>query len=524
MAETLNHVAFESRRPRLPAPVRNVLSNWVGFVFTAAVNFFLSPFVVHHLGNSAYGVWVLLGSLTGYLGLLDLGVRGAVTRYVAKFYAQSKHEEVSRVTSSALAIFIAAGLLALLVSLVLALFAVRFFNIPEEYQSTARFVLLLAGTNIAVSLVSGVFGGILVGLQRFDLSNAIEVLQTGLRTVVIVIALYAGKGLIALAFIQLIFSLASGLAYAWMSLRLYPQLRVRVGLLDRQHVALIFSFSAYSFLLQISGYLIFYTDSVVIGAFLPVSAVTFFAIAGNLMNYVRAVLSGITTVVSPLASSLEAQTGDAAVRQTLLRSGRYATMALAPILVTFMVRGETFINLWMGPSYGGLSGQVLWILSLAMLFAAGNYVAGATMIGIGRHKGLVPVGLAEAIANVTLSIALVRTWGVVGVAWGTALPDLATSFFVWALYVRRTLGVPVREYLASIWLRPGAGVLFFGLATYAMERLWPAGNLLVFFVQVALALPLALPGYWYICLTPGERQALATKLPDRRKPRPMETR
>ncbi len=43
------------------------------------VAFFLTPFVVNSLGSTAYGIWVLLMSLTGYYGLLDLGVSAALT-------------------------------------------------------------------------------------------------------------------------------------------------------------------------------------------------------------------------------------------------------------------------------------------------------------------------------------------------------------------------------------------------------------------------------------------------------------
>jgi O-antigen/teichoic acid export membrane protein len=53
----------------------------------------------------------LLVSLVGYLGLLDLGVRGAVTRYVARFHRVGQHESAGRLASTALAVFSVAGAL-----------------------------------------------------------------------------------------------------------------------------------------------------------------------------------------------------------------------------------------------------------------------------------------------------------------------------------------------------------------------------------------------------------------------------
>src|SRR4029079_8990885 len=93
-----------------PGVVRNVLTNWGAFVLSAVLSFVLSPFIVRTLGNTAYGAWVLLASVVGYLGLLDLGVRGAVTRYVARFHGCGEHERASQLTSAALTVFgIAAG-------------------------------------------------------------------------------------------------------------------------------------------------------------------------------------------------------------------------------------------------------------------------------------------------------------------------------------------------------------------------------------------------------------------------------
>ena len=68
--------------PRVRRIVQNVFSNWVALAVTTLVGFFLSPFVVHHLGNLTYGVWVLTLAFVSYMNLLDLGLRGAVSRFV----------------------------------------------------------------------------------------------------------------------------------------------------------------------------------------------------------------------------------------------------------------------------------------------------------------------------------------------------------------------------------------------------------------------------------------------------------
>ena len=167
----------------------NVLTNWGGFALTAGINFFLSPFVVHQLGTTRYGAWVLLVSLVGYMGLFDLGVRSAVTKYVATTHATADHNRASQIASSSLALFFLLGLLAFLTSIVLALFVVDRFNIPAELIGTAKIVFVIGGMNVAISLVSGVPGGIIAGRQRFDLLNGINVGGAVLRATAVVLAL-----------------------------------------------------------------------------------------------------------------------------------------------------------------------------------------------------------------------------------------------------------------------------------------------------------------------------------------------
>ncbi len=491
--------------------LRNVFSNWGSYIFSLLVNFFLAPFVVHRLGDAGYGLWTLIVSLTGYLGLLDLGVRGAVTRYVAKFHAAEEHQEAGRVTHTALLIFTAVGILAIGIAVALAYFALPSFRISPEQRALARMVLILAGVNVGVSLVSGVFGGILAGLQRFDLMNLLEVSTSGLRAIVIVAALTAGKGLLALAVIQLAFSAARGIVSAGLSFRLYPQLRVSLGGADREHFRLIFSYSFYTFLLHVGMSLIYYTDTVVIGAFLPLGLITFFVIGGNLVEYSRALVSGISQTITPAASALDARYDQSELRNLVLHGSRFASLVTLPVVLTFMLRGTSFISLWMGPRYAPLSGKVLFVLALGSLVGSPNYPTGALMLGISKHKPLVAALLAEGACNLALSIVLLRSMGILGVAWGTVIPTLFVNLLFWPLYVHRTLGIRPLNYLISGWVRPGLAAVPFAILSSAIDRLWPAPNLMVFFLQVGMSLPLALLGFWYLCLPKTDRQTYAQK-------------
>ncbi len=115
---------------------RNILTNaaasWLAFAAQIAVAFFLSPVLVHRLGDQRYGIWSLVESILLYLMLFDFGVAASVVRYVARFEAQRDLERLNRIFSTSLCIFGVTGLLTMVAGAGLALVGLPLFKVPGE--------------------------------------------------------------------------------------------------------------------------------------------------------------------------------------------------------------------------------------------------------------------------------------------------------------------------------------------------------------------------------------------------------
>ena len=490
---------------------RNAAANWLAFVFVAGVSFFLSPFIVQHLGNTAYGVWSLLASLVGYLGLLDFGVRGAVTRYVAHHHAAGDNEGCSSIVSAGMVLFGLLGTIAILLSVIFAFLAPMLFNIPDSLVNDTRIVLILGGLTIAVTFIGAVFGGVVTGLERFDVSSGVEILITSVRTAATVLALQHGYGLVSLGCIHLMVSAVYGFAVWAASHKLYPELRLRFRIPLLPHMRTILSFSVLLSAIHVLGIVIYYSDVLVIGAFLSVDAVAFFVIAGNLFEYARQVGGAVSKMMTPRVSALFS-IGSERVGDEILGAARVATLASASIAATFWFRGESFINLWMGTDYGPVSGPVLCILAFIVWLGGARSVATASIIGLNRHRSLIPVLAFEAVGNLALSVALVRPFGLVGVAFGTLIPSIVVSLGYIPRCLWSSTGVPAGCFYRDAWLLPTVSCVPFALANVLLERFLPAKNLAVFFAQVVLTLPLVPLTAMVLCLTPSEKAQLNSVL------------
>ena len=152
-----------------------------------AVGFFLSPFILHRLGNLTFGIWVLSVSIIGYMSLLDLGMQNSVLRFVSKGYTQNDHEGASEIFSAALWIRIQISSLVLVLSIGIGYLFPYIFKVPPALAGDARKAVIIVGVTASVTMLLGVFGGVLSALNRYDLQNMASLVQTAIRVVSVVL-------------------------------------------------------------------------------------------------------------------------------------------------------------------------------------------------------------------------------------------------------------------------------------------------------------------------------------------------
>src|SRR5436309_1013080 len=117
---------------RVSLILRAVATSWVAVVANASVGIFLSPYVLHRLGDEAFGVWVLIVNLVGYYGILDAGVRSAILRYVSRHKGLNEQKKVNEVLASAFYYYLGACILVILATHLSVDPLSRFFSIHSQ--------------------------------------------------------------------------------------------------------------------------------------------------------------------------------------------------------------------------------------------------------------------------------------------------------------------------------------------------------------------------------------------------------
>ncbi len=470
--------------------VTNVLFNWIGFLVNLALAFVISPIVVRALGSERYGLWVILLQFTGYLGVLELGVRSSVVKYVASYHAEQAEHELNRIVNGALAMYAVVASVSLVISVGIAWLLPHFVDVGSIALSTGRMVVLITGLTVAQGFVFNVFFGVLMGLQRYDVFNRVGVVAAIVRSTATVLALRAGHGLVALAVIQLASNAATNIGAYIYCRRLLPALRLELPKELSRTWSQIWRYSFATFFVTISQKVIFQTDALIIGTSRGPAAVTYFAIPGSLIEYMRRLVIAMTETFVPLASQLKARGDDDGIRALLLRGTRATLIVGVPMAMALITMGETFIYLWMGPEWAVAGRTSLWILAAAQVVSFGHLTAREVLNGMALHRLNAKWYGVEAVANLLLSLALVGPFGIVGVAFGTALPHAIITGVVFPHVICRELQMRRRRF----WLEavvPGLlTTLPFVFGTAWLSSRYPAGSLLVWFGQLAALAPL----------------------------------
>ncbi len=432
---------------------RNAAWNIIGIVCETATAFFLAPFLIHRLGEATYGLWIVLGSLTSYFGLLDLGVRGTVGRFIAYHQAREDQTAANEMLSSALAILCAVGVLAFLGVAAAQFFFFQLFEVPLAQHQEVRIALLLVGCQLGLFLVSNAFDATLWGLQRFDILNLIDVPAAVIRAALTFWLVGRGGSLITLALITLGVMAAVGSAKALMSFRENPCLRLRLTYVKRSAIREILGYGLWNCTTTVTRLARVQMIPLLIGSLLGVGLVTPYAIANRLTTLVASILAAATGVLTPLAAALHAREHHARQRSLFLIGGKFS-LALTLFLVTPLVLlGEPLVTLWVGPSLLAAA-PALTILALGEILPNSQSVTNGMILAKARHRVLAYLGAAELILTVVLTLVFLRFFGLIGACYALALS--ATLFRGVALIVQgcRLEGISLRQYVMESLLAP----------------------------------------------------------------------
>lgn len=475
----------------------NVLASWLAHAVTLLIGFFLMPFVLKTIGDQAYGAWVFINSVAGFSSLLYLGFGDTIARFTSTLSATKQWEKLNRVASSIFSIYALMASVALCVGLGLAAAAPWLSDWKEQSILEVRWTFVILGMNVFVAMIGSVFGGILMGMQRFDLEKGIAVTIGILRLGLTLYFLKHQQGLITLASIYLGVTVVENVLLAIFAFRLVPSLRIRIKDMTRETYQECFSFSAFAFVAIIANHLVYMTDTAVIGFLLGPIAVVPYYVAARLTEFMRIPVIQLAEVFLPKAGELHAQAETDKLKSLVLRGMNIALLLIISLLIGSWFYSELLVNVWLGKTY-----SETWLILMLLLVGQSVALPGGVMrkvlFGIGQVKRPAYLYLLEAVSNLLLSLALMPSLGITGVAIGTLVPILLIEGGLLIPYGMKQLHISFNELWHQVIYRTLKPMTF--LWAYAViVAQWNLPENWLSVIGLAGGASVVLGTAWYFC-------------------------
>ena len=490
---------------------RNISSNLAGYLVNAAVMFFLTPFVLGRLGDGPYGVWSVLIATTGSYGIFDLGIRSAAGLYLTRYTAQGDEVGVCRSFTTAFLLLLALAVAGILATLAIA------SQLPDFLASRsggdidaaavgrdAQRAFLVVGISVSLCLPLALFQAVTYAKERMDLSNGLGILERLLVAGLSVWSLRAGHGLYGLAWVvggvQLLIALARVVVARW----LMPTLRISPRLFSRGAVRELLTYGVYNSLVNAADRVVLAAGAVVVLAAINEYAVTAYENGAKLIPIYTQLVLAVTWTVTPYATKLDAQGDRKALQRLLTKGTRGSTYLAAVVGGGLLLVGEPFLGVWLGPQYiDGVdfvsSGYILAILAIGNLARGASSCGRQVLFATRRVKILAVMSGVEVVLNLALSLVLVHSMGIEGVAWATTIPAFLIYGVLQSVAIGRRLEIPAWALIRP-QLEGALPTLVVMYATDALVRSWLPGADWgeVIGRSAILLVPAAIVGWWIV--------------------------
>ena len=486
--------------------IRSVFSNWVGRACAIVITFFLTPFVVHTLGDESYGVWAILMSFTSYYALADMGVRAAAVKYISQYVGKDDRESTSKIVITTLFVYLAISTCLSLVVVLIACVFPYVIELSEATPATVRWVILLSGGAVAVQFFGQVFSATLHAYQRFDLTNVVSICSQLIKAVAYVAVLNAGFGLVGMAVVTLAATVIAQFCLATFAIRLLGGLPFSKRYFDREMLKLVFGFAGTSFLTNTARRFTQYFGTIIIGVIYGPAAVAFYAIPESLSRHALSFSKGVTSVIDPLASQLESQGRQKSLVKLLIIAPRFLLAYSLSVAVLFVTHGKQFVGFWIGPEYAAESYPVLCILSFSIVARVTSGPLRSLLRGMAKLKVLAVTAVLEMAITLVAGPCLAYQLGLTGMAWAILLAQALVGTIVLPLHCCHVLKFSVRDFFQSILWQP-LGVAFVSLV-FAVSFVWifPTSGLYPHIFQMGLVALVSAAATFLFCIDRSQKK------------------
>lgn len=424
---------------------RFVSGTGIGYAHQAAillVGLWLTPFLLARIGQHDLGLWLVVGQVVGYLGLIELGVIAILPREVAFLSGKTgvdANAEIGRLLRPVRRLVRWQSVA--LAGICAAVWLLR----PVDWQPIGG-PLLIVFTAFVALYPFRVDLAVLQGVQELAFVAKAQFAGWFVSTLAAVALVFSGAGLYALVVGWLGLLAVPAAAAMWKVRQRWP--RAASGSEDLV-IAPYFRRSMWVSVNQIAYVLLNASDLLLVSYLLGPAAVVPYACTGKLVtvfaNHPQLLMHAAQPALSELRMS-ESRARLAAVATALTQ---VMLMMSGAIAVVVLPLNHFFVQWWVGSEmFGGWN--LTLALTLMMVLRHWNVATTQTLFCFGYERQISITGLLDGLLTTVGTVWLVSKLGVIGAPLASIVSVLAISLPINLRAVASEMSVTTRSFAAAI--------------------------------------------------------------------------
>lgn len=391
----------------------------------------LTPFVIHTIGLTQFGVWTVFSAITSIFLLLDLGLTASYLKFISQHYATKDFDRLNAVINSGFIFSIALYGPLLLVAFVLRMPLYTLLNIgPSVYEDTD---LIFAGVLLVVLIImaGSSYSAVLKSVQRLEIYSTITTTAILIKTALVFFLLSRGLELKGLLLSELFFVSSVHVTSIYFARRFVPSMRINLRLFRFQELKEMIQFGVKLQVSQVSNLVHQQADKLLLSNLLSPASVSLYQVAQQIANLLRLVTSFVLPVVLPAASELTAQEDRKGLKQLCTKGLRYVSLISFSLAVYIWASADQLIMFWLGSTAFDESITALkWLIVVSAITPLTGFLATVGR-GIGVVEYEVRGSLLLILVQLPLNFWFISVYGVEGAAMGVLIAVLVSqSYFV----------------------------------------------------------------------------------------------
>lgn len=325
----------------------NLIAQMIAFGVNLGISFFLTPFIVNHIGVEANGFVGLANNFIEYAQLITVALNSMAGRFITIKYHQNDKQGASKYFSS---VFFANVILTVIMTLVFTIIIVflnNIINISQELVFDVKILWMLIFINFIFGIFTSIFSTAAFVKNRLDLSALVNAKGYIIKAIILIICFiifkpavwYVGLAISVMGLYVLIKNII-------FTKKLTPEIEINKKLFDIKTIKEVTTSGIWNTISKLSSILSSGLDLLITNLFVNGVAMGVLSLSKTIPNIVLSFFGTIATIFAPQLTISYAKNEKEDMKSQLIMAIKIlGLLSSIPMIIIFSF-GKEFYSLW----------------------------------------------------------------------------------------------------------------------------------------------------------------------------------